>query len=65
MASGMFEKFQSAYHTKHSTETALLRVREEILKCMDKGEIVCLLLLDLSVTFDTIDKNSSIKLSEV
>ena len=23
---------------------------------MDKGEIVCLLLLDLSVTFDTIDK---------
>ena len=23
---------------------------------MDKGEIVCLLLLDLSATFDTIDK---------
>ena len=56
MASGKFEKFQSAYCTKHSTKTALLRVREEILKCMDKGEIVCLLLLDLSATFDTIDK---------
>ena len=56
VASGKFEKFQSAYRTKHSTETALLRVREEILKCMDKGEIVCLLLLDLSATFDTIDK---------
>ena len=56
IASGKFEKFQSAYRTKHSTETALLRVREEILKCMDKGEIVCLLLLDLSATFDTIDK---------
>ena len=56
IASGKFEKFQLAYHTKHSTETALLRVREEILKCMDKGEIVCLLLLDLSATFDTIDK---------
>ena len=56
IASGKFEKFQSAYRTKHSTETVLLRVREEILKCMDNGEIVCLLLLDLSATFDTIDK---------
>ena len=56
MASGKFEKFQLAYCTKHSTETALLRVREEILKCMDKDEIVCLLLLDLSAAFDTIDK---------
>ena len=50
------EKFQLAYRTKHSTKTALLGVREEILKCMDKGEIVCLLLLDLSAAFDTIDK---------
>ena len=56
VASGKFEKFQSAYRTKHSTKTTLLRVREEILKCMDKGEIVCLLLLDLSATFDTTDK---------
>ena len=54
IASGKFEKFQSAYRTKHSTETALLK--EEILKCMDKGEIVCLLLLDLTAAFDTIDK---------
>ena len=64
MASGKFEKFQLAYGTKHSTETSLLRVREEILKCMDKGEIVCLLLLDLSAAFDTIGK-TSIKSSEV
>ena len=56
VASGKFEKFQSAYCTKHSTETALVRVREEILKCTDKGEIVCLLLLDLSAAFDTIDR---------
>ena len=58
MASGKFEKFQSAYCTKHSTETALLRVREEILKCMNKGEIVCLLLLDFSATFDTLTKQA-------
>ena len=32
VASGRFEKFQSAYCTKHSTETVLVRVREEILK---------------------------------
>ena len=56
MASGNIEKFQSAYHTKHSTKTALVRVREEILKCMDKDKIVCLLLLDLSAAFDTVDR---------
>ena len=56
MASWRFEKFQSAYCTKHSAKTALVRVREEILKFMDTGEIVCLLLLDLSAAFDTIDR---------
>ena len=58
VASGKFEKFQSAYHTKHSIKTALLRVREKILKCIDKGEILCLLLLDHSAAIDTIDKTA-------
>jgi hypothetical protein len=49
------EKFQSAYKTAHSTETALLRVRNDIVNELDQGKIVMLVLLDMSAAFDTID----------
>ncbi len=39
----------------HSTETALLRVQNDILMQLDKGDAVLLVLLDLSAAFDTID----------
>ena len=43
--------FQSAYCTIHNTETALLRVVND----MDEDKICVLLLLDRSAAFDTID----------
>ena len=43
------EKLQSAYKKMHSTETALLRVHDDILRTVDRGSTVVLLLLDLSV----------------
>ena len=46
--------FQSAYRTGHSTETALLRVVNDLLTAMDEDKI-SVLLLDLSAAFDTID----------
>ena len=49
------EPNQLAYRTNHSTETTLLKVKSDILHPMDKQEIVFLILLDLSVAFDTID----------
>ena len=49
------EKLQSAYKKLHSTETALLRVHDDILRTMDRGGTVVLLLLDLSAAFDTVD----------
>ena len=52
----LMEPLQSAYHSGHSTETALLKVKSDILKAIDNQEIVCLVLLDLSVAFDTILK---------
>jgi exonuclease III len=52
---GIMEPFQSAYRKDHSTETALVRVQNDILRSMDKGEAVLLVLLDLSAAFDTID----------
>lgn len=52
--SGNAEILQSAYRCYHSTETALIKVREDILKSTGKGEITCLILLDLSAAFDTL-----------
>ena len=49
------EKLQSAYKKLHSTETALLRVHDDILRAVDRGCTVVLLLLDLSAAFDTVD----------
>ena len=42
------EKFQSAYKSHHSTETALLRVFNDILFSIDQGGREILVLLDLS-----------------
>ena len=51
----LHEKMQSAYRSYHSTETALLRVHNDILVQLDKKRSVLLVLLDLSAAFDTID----------
>ena len=47
--------FQSAYRKGHSTETALLKLQNDILTNMDNGNVTALCLLDLSAAFDTID----------
>ena len=51
------EKYQAAYREHHSTETSLLRVKADLLAAMDKQEVTCLVLLDLSAAFDTISHN--------
>ena len=50
----LHEPFQSAYRKHHSTETALLRVQNDILRSVDNGYCVFLVLLDLSAAFDTV-----------
>ena len=49
---------QSAYRKFHSTETALLRVHNDISVSLDKGHVTALTLLDLSAALDTIDHNT-------
>ena len=51
----LFECMQSAYRANHSTETALVRVLNDILLAVDKKQMVGLVLLDLSAAFDTIN----------
>ena len=51
----LLARFKSAYRQFHSTETALLRVYNDILQAIDEGQEVVLVLLDLSSAFDTTD----------
>ena len=51
----MLPEFQSAYRKNHSTETALLRMRNDILVNMNKQRVTLLVFLDLSAAFDTVD----------
>ncbi len=51
----LHEILQSAYKRYHSTETALLRVQNDILRAIDINGSFLMILLDLSAAFDTVD----------
>jgi Reverse transcriptase (RNA-dependent DNA polymerase) len=51
----MFPEFQSAYRQYRSTETALIKVVNDIIRALDVGDVALLTLLDLSSAFDTVD----------
>ncbi len=55
------EQLQSAYQQFHSTETALIKVINDILMVIDQEKVVLLVLLDLSAAFDTIDHTILLK----
>ena len=52
------DSFQSVYRAGHSCETALLRVYNDIVTTIGKGNGSFLVLLDLSAAFDTIDHDN-------
>ena len=54
---GLHLELQSAYKKYHSTESALLKVKNDILLNMDAQKVTLLVLLDLSAAFDTVRRD--------
>ena len=52
------DSFQSAYRAGHSCESALVRVYNDIVQTVGKGNGSFLVVLDLSATFYTIDHDN-------
>ena len=51
----LLDPSQSAYKKNHSTQTALLKLTEDIYDAIDDSEITLLVLLDFSKAFDTVN----------
>ena len=48
---------QSGYRPRHSCETLMIKMFDDMIGNIDKKNIIALLLLDLSAAFDTVDHN--------
>ena len=55
------EEHRLTYRKFHSTETAILKVQNDILQSLDQNNVTILVMLDLSAAFDTIDHNTSLQ----
>ncbi len=55
MMAHSYPELQSSYRRYHSTETALLKVTNNILLKMNSQEVILLVTLDLSSAFDTVN----------
>ena len=50
----LHDDYQSAYKAGYSTESALIKVQNNLLCLLDQRKVAILILLDLSAAFDTI-----------
>ena len=58
----LLNRYQSEYRPMHSTETALLKVQNDLLRNLDYRKTTVLVLLDLSAAIDTLNHSGVIGL---
>ena len=51
----VYSKNQSRFRKNHSTNTLLIKMRDDILNAQDRGEVTIAVLTDFSKAFDTVD----------
>ena len=51
----LHDKFQSAYRTVFSTETALIKITDDILYALDNKSFTAIIMTDMSAAFDTVN----------
>ena len=56
-ANGLLSEFQSGFRCAHSTQTAVLKITNDIRSNIDRKMATLLILLDFSKAFDTVDHN--------
>ena len=61
LGNGLLEPLQSGYRSNHSTETALLKLVNDLLCSAEEGNVSVLALLHLSSAFDTIEHEVLLK----
>ena len=52
----LHDQFESAYRQDHSTETALIKVHDDIICAVNRGCVVVLVMLDLTAAYKTIEQ---------
>ena len=57
----LHDPLQSAYRSNHSTETAIIKITNDIITSIDRGQCTILASLDLSAAFDTVDHDIFLK----
>ena len=57
----LHDPLQSAYRSNHSTETAIIKITNDIITSIDRGQCTILAFLDLSAAFDTVGHDIFLK----
>ena len=57
ISNGLYPNMQSAYRKHHSTETALVKILDDLLNAVDNKKCCFLVLLDQSAAFDTVNQD--------